>query len=92
MTRARIAVSCRVHRQVFELLRSRREVVGNRTREPWTHEELIANARRAHALLAFMPDRVDGELLERCPDLGIVACALKGYDNFDVEPYVHSAR
>ena len=85
MRKARVAVSCRVHRQVFELLRSRSEVVGNRTRDAWTHEELIANARRAHALLAFMPDRVDGELLERCPDLGIVACALKGCDNFDVE-------
>ena len=85
MRRSRIAVSSRIHRQVFERLRSRCEVVGNRTREPWTHEELIANARHAHALLAFMPDRVGDEMLERCPDLGIVACALKGYDNFDVE-------
>ena len=85
MTRPRVAVSNRVHRQVIERLRSRGEIVGNRTLEAWTHEELIANARRAHALLAFMPDRVDDEMLERCPDLGIVACALKGYDNFDVE-------
>ena len=84
MRRLRIAVSCRVHGQVLEQLRSRSEVAGNRTREPWTREALIANARNAHALLAFMPDRVDDELLERCPDLGIVACALKGYDNFDV--------
>ena len=85
MRRPRIAVSCRVHGQVLERLRSRSEVAGNRTREPWTREELIANARDAHALLAFMPDRVGDEMLERCPDLGIVACALKGYDNFDVE-------
>ena len=85
MTRPRIAVSSRVHLQVLERLRSRGEVVGNRTLEAWSHEELIANARRAHALLAFMPDRVDDEMLERCPDLGIVACALKGCDNFDVE-------
>ena len=85
MTRPRIAVSCRVHRQVLERLRARGEVVGNRTPEAWTHDELIAGACRAHALLAFMPDRVDDEMLERFPDLGIVACALKGYDNFDVE-------
>ena len=85
MTRPRIAISGRVHPQVLERLRSRGEVVGNRTLEAWSHEELIANARRAHALLAFMPDRVDGEMLERCPDLGIVACALKGWDNFDVD-------
>lgn len=85
MTRPRIAVSSRVHLQVLERLRSRGEVVGNRTLEAWSHEELIAHARRAHALLAFMPDRVDDEVLEHCPDLGIVACALKGHDNFDVE-------
>ena len=85
MTRPRIAISSRVHLQVLERLRSRGEIAGNRTLEAWSHEELIANARRAHALLAFMPDRVDDEMLERCPDLGIVAGALKGYDNFDVE-------
>ena len=85
MTRPRIAVSSRVHRQVLERLRVRGEIAGNRTLEAWTHEELVANARRAHALLAFMPDRVDDAVLEHCPDLGIVACALKGYDNFDVE-------
>ena len=85
MTRPRIVVSSRVHLQVLERLRSRGEVVGNRTLEAWSHQELIANARRAHALLAFMPDRVDDEMLERCPGLGIVACALKGCDNFDVD-------
>ena len=85
MTRSRVAISSRVHRQVFEQLRARSDIVGNRTLEAWTPEELIANTRRAHALLAFMPDRVDDEMLERCPDLGIVACALKGCDNFDVE-------
>ena len=85
MTRLRIAVSSWIHQQVFEQLRVRGEIVGNRTLEAWTREELAANARRAHALLAFMPDRVDDKLLECCPDLGIVACALKGYDNFDVE-------
>ena len=85
MTRPRIAVSSRVHGTVIEQLRSRGDVAGTSSLEAWTREELIANARRAHALLAFMPDRVDDEVLERCPDLGIVACALKGYDNVDVE-------
>ena len=61
---------------MIERLRSRGEIVGNRPPEPWAHEESIADARRAHALLAFMPDRVDDEVLERCLDLGIVSCAL----------------
>lgn len=38
----------------------------------------------AEALLAFMPDRVDAALLDRCPRLRIVAGALKGADNVDL--------
>jgi phosphonate dehydrogenase len=36
-------------------------------------------------MLAFMNDSVDEALLAACPELEIVACALKGYDNFDLE-------
>jgi phosphonate dehydrogenase len=32
-----------------------------------------------------MPERVDDAFLAACPDLLVIACALKGYDNFDVE-------
>lgn len=35
--------------------------------------------------MAFMPERVDDAFLAACPDLRVVACALKGYDNFDAE-------
>src|SRR5205085_9552568 len=37
----------------------------------------------AEAIMAFMPDRLDADLLDACPRLRIVAGALKGYDNFD---------
>ena len=32
-----------------------------------------------------MPDRVDAAFLKQCPRLKVIACALKGFDNFDVE-------
>jgi phosphonate dehydrogenase len=35
--------------------------------------------------MVFMPDSIDGDFLKLCPELRIVAAALKGYDNFDVE-------
>jgi phosphonate dehydrogenase len=38
----------------------------------------------AAALIAFMSDRVDADLLDRCPRLRIVAGALKGADNIDI--------
>jgi phosphonate dehydrogenase len=53
--------------------------------EALTSELLHDAARNADALLAFMPDRVDDNFLAECPKLKIVACALKGYDNFDGE-------
>ncbi len=41
--------------------------------------------RDADALMVFMPDSLDDEFLRSCPNLKIVAGALKGCDNFDVE-------
>jgi phosphonate dehydrogenase len=43
-----------------------------------------ARAAEADAMMAFMPDAVDEAFLAAAPRLGIVACALKGFDNFDV--------
>jgi len=39
----------------------------------------------ADALMVFMPDSLDEAFLRECPTLKIVAGALKGCDNFDVE-------
>ncbi|HVX92155.1 MAG TPA: NAD(P)-dependent oxidoreductase [Xanthobacteraceae bacterium] len=44
--------------------------------------DALASARAA---MIFMPDRVDAEFLAAAPELSIVAAALKGYDNIDVE-------
>jgi phosphonate dehydrogenase len=42
-------------------------------------------AKEADALLAFMPDKIDDCWLLRAPGLRVIAAALKGYDNFDLE-------
>ena len=47
--------------------------------------ELAAALADAVAVMAFMPDRVDTSFLRAAPHLSIVAAALKGYDNIDVE-------
>ena len=83
--RPRIVVSHWVHEGILDALAAHGEVVANRSREPWPYSELRARCRRAEALIAFMPDRVDESLLSGCPELKIVAAALKGYDNIDVE-------
>lgn len=74
-----------VHPEVIDYLAGHGEVIPNPTRETWTRDEVRTRAADATALMAFMPDRVDANFLAACPQLKIVAGALKGFDNFDVE-------
>jgi phosphonate dehydrogenase len=46
---------------------------------------VLRRARDAQAVMTFMPDWVDEAFLAACPGLRVVAGALKGYDNFDVD-------
>jgi phosphonate dehydrogenase len=84
MSRFRIVVTSRVFRETFDYLSVAGEVVAAETDEPLGGDELMRWARDAHALLAFMTDAVDEAFLAQCPALRVVACALKGADNFDV--------
>ena len=51
------------------------------------HAEVVVGppTRDADALMVFMPDSLDEAFLAACPNLRIVAAALKGCDNFDVK-------
>lgn len=49
----------------------------------WSRAQVIERLQGADAMLAFMTDSVDEDFLAACPTLRIIACALKGYDNFD---------
>lgn len=82
---SRVVISSWVHPDVKALLDESCTVVPNDTRQALAPEELRERCRDAHGLMAFMPERVDDAFLAACPDLRVVACALKGYDNFDVD-------
>jgi phosphonate dehydrogenase len=81
----RVVITHRVHPEVIELLESSFEVVANQTPETLPRKEVLRRAAAARVIIVFMPDRVDEEFLRECPNLKIVAGALKGYDNLDVE-------
>src|SRR6202142_281049 len=49
----------------------------------FSRDEILHYASDSEAMMAFMPDTVDEAFLRACPSLRIIACALKGYDNFD---------
>jgi phosphonate dehydrogenase len=53
--------------------------------EPWDSGTMRAALAGAEAMMAFMTDRVDAALLDAAPQLRVLACALKGADNIDME-------
>ena len=83
--RPRIVVTNWVHDDVLARLVAIGDVDANRVRTPWARAEVVRRAAGADALLAFMTDHVDVEFLTACPRLKVIACALKGSDNFDVD-------
>lgn len=80
----KVVITHWVHPEVIRLLENSCEVIANPTRETLPRQEIIHRASTAQAVITFMPDKIDAEFLAACPNLKIIACALKGYDNFDV--------
>jgi phosphonate dehydrogenase len=85
MNRPRIVVTQRIHGEVAGMLAAEGELIANPNPEPWSDAQLREYAALADALLVFMPDRIDDAFLSACPRLKVIAAALKGYDNFDLE-------
>ena len=81
----KVVITHWVHPEILEILSQHCEVIPNLTRETLHREEIIRRSEDAQALMVFMPDSIDNDFLKACPELRIVAAALKGFDNFDVE-------
>ena len=81
----KIVITHWVHSEVIDFLRKAGEVIPNETRETLPRGEILSRAKYADAIMTFMPDSIDEEFLSACPRLKVVGCALKGYDNYDVE-------
>ena len=52
---------------------------------PPTRDEIALHARGARAIVSLVTDRIDATLLDRCPDLAIIAQMAVGFDNVDVD-------
>ena len=80
----KIVVPNRIEDALLTMLRDVGDVIANPDTAPLTPAELRAHCRDAAALMAFMTETVDADFLDACPDLRIVAGALKGFNNLDV--------
>ncbi|MEQ8823172.1 MAG: NAD(P)-dependent oxidoreductase [Filomicrobium sp.] len=81
----KIVVAQPIHSSVASLLRPYGELWINPGPEPLSSADLADHCADADAVMAFMTERIDETFLSRCPSLRIVAGALKGYNNLDVE-------
>lgn len=84
-TKPKVVITHRVHGAVRQLLSPHCDVLANDGAESWPRDRLLEAARDADALVVFMPDKIDEDFLAGCPKLRVIAAALKGYDNIDVE-------
>lgn len=83
--RKKVVITNRAFDGTYSYLQNYVDIVENKSIDPWSRKELISHAGDAHAILAFMTDCCDEALLDACPNLELIACALKGFDNFDVD-------
>ncbi|MES9971780.1 MAG: phosphonate dehydrogenase [Candidatus Thiodiazotropha sp.] len=74
-----------VHPEIITFLSQTCEVIANESRLTLPREEILNRACDAQALMAFMPDCIDDDFLDQCPDMEVVGGAMKGYDNLDPE-------
>ncbi len=80
-----VVITNKPYPETIAFLEPHCRVIANDGVEPWSEEQRLAHLRQATAMMAFMPDSVDDALLAACPGLKMISCALKGYDNFDLD-------
>jgi phosphonate dehydrogenase len=88
-TKPKVVITHRVHEPVRQLLAQHCDVAANDGVQSWSQNKLLEVSGEADALLVFMPDKIDQAFLAGCPRLRVIAAALKGYDNIDVEACTH---
>lgn len=80
----RIAVSRRIPDSGLDLLRGVADVRLWDEPLPPSRDELLELAEGADGLVSLLTDRIDGDLLDRLPNLRVVSNFAVGYDNIDV--------
>ena len=90
-SKLRVLVTRAVFPSVIERLSQHFIVESNPDDVLWDREELLRRAEDKDGVFVFGTERVDAELLSRCPRLRIAATMTVGYNNFDI-PAMTQAR
>ncbi|MFC5607987.1 2-hydroxyacid dehydrogenase [Variovorax soli] len=85
MTRPKVLVARAIFPETIERLAQHFEVESNQADESWSKEQLIARLQGKAGAFTTGTERIDGEVLDACPELKICANMAVGYNNFDVD-------
>ena len=85
MSKPKILVARAIFPETIERLSQHFEVASNQSDESWSKEQLIAKLQGKQGAFTTGSERIDGALLDACPDLKICANMAVGYNNFDVD-------
>jgi gluconate 2-dehydrogenase len=85
MSKPKILVARAIFPETIERLSQHFEVESNLSDESWSKEQLIAKLQGKQGAFTTGSERIDGALLDACPDLKICANMAVGYNNFDVD-------
>lgn len=80
-----ILVTREVFDETISYLKGHFEVESNQEDRSFSRDELIARLQGKAGVQTASSDRIDGELLDRCPDLRAVCNTAVGYNNIDVD-------
>jgi len=85
MNKPAILVARAIFPEVIERLSHHFDVSHNQTDEAWSRDELVARLQGKVGVLTTGSERIDADLLARCPDLRICANMAVGFNNFDLK-------
>jgi len=83
--RPKVLISQKIFDEVVARVRQHFEVDWNPSERPLSPRLLIQRLRDKSGAIILLTDRIDEEVLSRCPDLKIVSNIAVGYNNIDVE-------
>ncbi|MGR4867308.1 2-hydroxyacid dehydrogenase [Variovorax sp. LARHSF232] len=85
MTRPKVLVARAIFPETIARLAQHFDVEANQADEAWGKEQFVARLQGKAGVFTTGSERVDGELLDACPQLKICANMAVGYNNFDVD-------
>jgi glyoxylate reductase len=83
--RKRILVTREVFDETIDFLKGHFEVESNQTDRLYARDKLIAKLQDKDGVQTSSSDRIDAELLDRCPTIRAVCNTAVGYNNIDVD-------